>query len=165
MSYGIIVQRAIEGAQVTFNASLSTADEALSIAMLLATGAAPAATAKPTGGAEKNVKADAAKPSTDKPTPTASDNSGSSSTDSKKADDADKGKQDAPTLDYEKDIKPLVLGIAKISREKAEGLLQRFGVTSAKNLKPDQFADFKEKAELVIDGKYDPTASDEGALA
>ena len=170
MSFGIIVSRAIKDAQVTFNATLNTAEEALSTATLLATGDAPAPTAEPAGSAEKNAtKADtSAKGSTEKPTPDASSSSATSSSESKK--DSDVGAKDkpdvaAPALDYEKDIKPLVLAIAKISREKAEALLQRFGVTSAKNLKADQFADFKEKAELVIDGKYDPVASDEGALA
>lgn len=170
MSFGIIVNRAIKDAQVTFNATLNTAEEALSIATLLATGDAPApATKQEKATTEKNAKtADAtAKDFTEKPTPPASGNSGSSSTDSPKDDEGAKDKQAdvAPALDYEKDIKPLVLAIAKISREKAEALLQRFGVTSAKNLKADQFAEFKEKAELVIDGKYDPVASDEGALA
>lgn len=169
MSFGIIVSRAIKDAQVTFNATLNTAEEALSTATLLATGDAPAPTAKPAGSTEKNVKtADTAKGSTEKPTPDASSSSATSSTESKKDSDAgakDKPDVAAPALDYEKDIKPLVLAIAKISREKAEALLQRFGVTSAKNLKADQFADFKEKAERVIDGKYDPVASDEGALA
>ncbi|CAB3624575.1 hypothetical protein [Achromobacter pestifer] len=170
MSFGIIVSRAIKDAQVTFNANVNTAEEALSIATLLATGDAPAPTAKQEKVAtEKNVKSadNTAKVSTEKQTPTASDSSASSSTESSKDDAGAKDKQAdaAPALDYEKDIKPLVLTIAKISREKAEALLQRFGVTSAKNLKADQFAEFKEKAELVIDGKYDPVASDEGALA
>lgn len=166
MSFGIIVNRAIKDAQVTFNATLNTAEEALAIATLLATRDAPAPTAKPAGSVEKNVKEDAAKPSTEKQTPAASNSSGSSSIDSKNDGDAAAGSKQDETLalDYEKDIKPLVLAIAKTSREKAEGLLQRFGVTSAKNLKADKFADFKEKAEQVIAGEYDPTASNEGAL-
>lgn len=161
MSFGISVSRAIKDAQVVFTASLDTAAEALSTATLFATGDAPAPAAEATGSAEKNVKAGTAKPSTEKQTQTASDSSANSSTDSPESKTSD----EPPTLDYEKDIKPLVLSIAKINREKAEGLLQRFGVTSAKSLKAEQFAEFKELADKVIAGEYDPTASNEGVLA
>lgn len=163
MSFGITVERAIKDARVTFTASLDTAKDALATATLLATGDAPAGTAKPDSApAEKKAQAadTSAKASQDKPTQIASDSSENSSTESTKA----SAPVDAP-LDYTKDIKPLVLEIAKISRAKAEGLLQRFGVTSAKDLKVDQFADFKAKAEQVIAGDYDPTASDEEAIA
>ncbi|OAE72587.1 hypothetical protein A7J71_11245 [Achromobacter insolitus] len=167
MSFGITVERAIQDAQVVFTASLETAAEALATATLFATGNAPAATAKiqPAATEKKAQTADAsAKASQDKPIRTASDNSGSSSSESTNAAATD-SKADAPALDYTKDIKPLVLDIAKISRAKAEGLLQRFGVASAKDLKADQFAEFKAKAEQVIAGTYDPVASDEEAIA
>lgn len=169
MSFGITVERAIKDARVTFTAQLDTAKDALDTATLLATGDAPAATTKPDSAAieKKSQPTDAsAKASEGKPTQTVSGNSGSSSSESTKASVAGVGTaEQAPTLDYTKDIKPLVLEIAKISRAKAEGLLQRFGVTSAKDLKADQFADFKAKAKQVIAGDYDPTASDEEAIA
>ncbi|WP_088158106.1 hypothetical protein [Achromobacter xylosoxidans] len=169
MSFGITVERAIKDARVTFTATLDTAKDALTTATLLATGDAPAATAKSdTASTEKKAQtADtSAKASEGKQTQTASGNSGSSLSESTKASDAGAGTaEQAPTLDYTKDIKPLVLEIAKISRAKAEGLLQRFGVASAKDLKADQFADFKVKAEQVIAGTYDPVASDEEAIA
>ncbi|CUJ71814.1 MULTISPECIES: hypothetical protein [Achromobacter] len=162
MSFGITVEREISHAKVIFTAMLGTAAEALDTATLLATGTAPAP-AK--AQAEKKPEAAAtAKPSTEKPTPDASGSSGSSSIESKNDGEAAAGNTPA-ALDYDTDIKPLVLAIAKISREKAEALLQRFGVQSAKALKPDQFADFKVKAQQVIDGSYDPVASDEKALA
>ena len=162
MSFGITVEREISHAKVIFTAMLGTAAEALDTATLLATGTAPAP-AK--AQAEKKPEAAAtAKPSTEKPTPDASNSSGSSSIESKNDGEAAAGNTPA-ALDYDTDIKPLVLAIAKISREKAEALLQRFGVQSAKALKPDQFADFKVKAQQVIDGSYDPVASDEKALA
>ncbi len=163
MSFGITVERAIKDARVTFTATLDTAKDALATAALLAAGDAPAATAKSdSASAEKKAQtADtSAKASQEKPTQTASDSSANSSTESTKA----SAPVDTP-LDYTKDIKPLVLEIAKISRAKAEGLLQRFGVTSARDLKADQFADFKAKAEQVVTGDYDPTASDEEAIA
>lgn len=162
MSFGITVEREISHAKVIFTAMLGTAAEALDTATLLATGTAPAP-AK--AQAEKKPEAAAtAKPSTEKPTPDASGSSGSSSIESKNDGEAAAGNTPA-ALDYDTDIKPLVLAIAKISREKAEALLQRFGVQSSKALKPDQFADFKVKAQQVIDGSYDPVASDEKALA
>lgn len=162
MSFGITVQRAIEDAQVTFTATLDTAADALSTATYLAGGKASAAGT--TTEKKSQPAAESAKSTPEKQTRTASGNSGSSSTESENASKAG-GKDEAPALDYEKDIKPLVLGIAKISREKAEALLQRFGVASAKALKSDQFADFKTKAEQVIEGTYDPVASDEEAIA
>lgn len=180
MSFAINVDRKIGDAHVTFSATLPSSAEAFATARYFATGeidgAAPSAQDHKPSATEKNVKSaqasatakeTSAKDSTEKQTPDASSSSATSSTESKKdSDGGAKDKQDdAPAaLDYEKDIKPLVLAIAKISREKAEGLLQRFGVTSAKNLKADQFAEFKEKADRVISGDYDPTASDEGAL-
>lgn len=168
MSFGISVQRTIGDAHVVFTATLTTADEALSVATRLATDRAtattpkeqPAATGKKTQTAEASAKA-----SQEQPTPDASSSSDSSLTASENANKPGDKAEAPPALDYEKDIKPLVLAIAKISREKAEGLLQRFGVASAKNLKADQFADFKELADKVIAGEYDPTASDKGALA
>ncbi len=169
MSFGITVERAIKDARVTFTAQLDTAKDALATATLLATGDAPAATTKSDSAAteKKSQTADAsAKSSPAEPTQTASSSSASSSTESTKASAASVGTaEQAPALDYTKDIKPLVLEIAKISRAKAEGLLQRFGVTSAKDLKADQFAEFKAKADQVIAGDYDPTASDEEAIA
>ncbi|WP_238919381.1 hypothetical protein [Achromobacter xylosoxidans] len=163
MNFGITVEREISHAKVVFTATLDTADKALETATLLATGTAPAP-AKAQAEKKPEAAATAAKPSTEKPTPDASSSSGSSSTESKN--DAEAGAGNTPAaLDYDADIKPLVLAIAKISREKAEALLQRFGVQSAKALKPDQFADFKGKAQQVIDGTYDPIASDEKALA
>lgn len=169
MSFGITVTRAIKDAQVVFTAVSDSANDALSIAALLATGDAPAATKAQTSGAtEKNVtKADTtAKASTEKQTPDASSNSANSSTGSKQANDADaKGKAEDAALDYEKDIKPLVLGIAKISRAKIEALLQRFGVATAKALTADQYAEFKELADKVLSGEYDPTASNDEAIA
>lgn len=168
MSFGITVSRAIEGAQVTFTATLSTAAEALATATQLATGNAPAATPKEPAATEKKAQpvGSTANASQDKPTPTASASSASSSTESTSENATAGAKADTPqALDYEKDIKPLVLAIAKISREKAEALLQRFGVASAKALKVDQFAEFKEKADQVIAGTYDPVAFDEEAIA
>jgi len=171
MSFGITVTRAIKDAQVVFTAMLNTADEALSTAALLATGAAQVAPTKQATSAsttEKNVaKAETtAKASTEKQTPDASDSSASSSTGSKQASDAGaKGKTEDAALDYEKDIKPLVLGIAKISRAKIEALLQRFGVATAKALTADQYAEFKELADKVLAGEYDPTASNDEAIA
>ena len=170
--YGITVLRDIGEAKVTFTATLTTADEALSIATYFAgaaAGKAPAAAKTQQAATEK--KSDAAKdtaaaPTPDKQTLTASDSSASSSNGSTSGASTEAKKDEAaPVLDYEKDIKPLVLAIAKISREKAEALLQRFGVASAKALKPDQFADFKATADQVIAGTYDPVASDEEAIA
>lgn len=163
MSFGITVEREISHAKVVFTATLDTAAKALETATLLATGTAPAP-AEAQAGKKSEPAPTTAKPSTEKPTPDASNSSGSSSIGSKNDGEAAAGNTPA-TLDYDADIKPLVLAIAKISREKAEALLQRFGVQSAKALKPDQFADFKAKAEQVIEGKYDPVASDEKALA
>ncbi|MGE8659102.1 MAG: hypothetical protein ACN6O8_20350 [Achromobacter sp.] len=163
MNFGITVEREIAHAKVVFTAMLSTAAEALETATQLATGTAPAPS-KAQAEKKPEPAATAAKPSTEKPTPDASSSSGSSSTESKNDAEAGAGNTSA-ALDYDADIKPLVLAIAKISREKAEALLQRFGVQSAKALKPDQFADFKATAEKVIDGSYDPVASDEKALA
>ncbi len=163
MSFGITVQRAIKDARVTFTATLDTAKDALATATLFATGDAPAPSVKtqPASTEKKAQTADAsAKSSPAEQTQTASGSSGSSSTESSSA-----GAPVDASLDYTKDIKPLVLDIAKISRAKAEGLLQRFGVTSAKDLKADQFAEFKAKAEQVISGDYDPTASSEEAIA
>lgn len=167
MSFGITVQRAIQDAQVVFTASLETAAEALATATLFATGNAPVATAKVQPEATEKKPQTPAAPAKSSPAEqirTASDNSGSSSAESTN-DNASGGKAEAAALDYTKDIKPLVLEIAKISRAKAEGLLQRFGVTSAKDLKAYQFGDFKAKAEQVIAGTYDPVASDEEAIA
>lgn len=162
MSFGITVNRAISDAQVTFTASLTTADEALSIATLLATGAAPAPTAKQESRVpEKNV-VPAVKDAPVEQTPAASASSANSSTGSPEASGFDKA---PPALDYQKDIKPLVLGIAKISREKIEALLQRFGVATAKVLPADQYPAFKDLADKVLSGEYDPLASDEGAIA
>lgn len=163
MSFGITVEREISHAKVIFTATLDTADKALETATLLATGTAPAP-AKAQTEKKPEPAATTAKPSTEKPTPDASNSSDSSSIGSKNDGEAAAGNTPA-ALDYDTDIKPLVLAIAKISREKAEALLQRFGVQSAKALKPDQFADFKAKAQQVIDGTYDPIASDEKALA
>ncbi|MCM2575080.1 hypothetical protein NAT65_28635 [Achromobacter xylosoxidans] len=163
MSFGITVEREISHAKVVFTATLDTADKALETATLLATGTAPAP-AKAQAEKKPEPAATTAKPSTEKPTPDASSSSGSSSIGSKNDGEAVSGNTSV-ALDYDADIKPLVLAIAKISREKAEALLQRFGVQSAKALKPDQFADFKTKAQQVIDGTYDPIASDEKALA
>lgn len=163
MNFGITVEREISNARVVFTATLDTAAQALETATLLATGTAPAP-AKAQAEKKSEPAATTAKPSTEKPTPDASNNSGSSSNESKNGSEAAAGNTPA-ALDYDTDIKPLVLAIAKISREKAEALLQRFGVQSAKALKPDQFADFKVKAQQVIDGTYDPIASDEKALA
>lgn len=163
MTFGITVEREISHAKVVFTATLDTADKALETATLLATGTAPAPT-KAQAEKKPEPAATTAKPSTEKPTPDASSSSGSSSNESKNDGEAAAGNTPA-ALDYDADIKPLVLAIAKISREKAEALLQRFGVQSAKALKPDQFADFKAKAQQVIDGTYDPIASDEKALA
>lgn len=164
MSFGITVEREISHAKVVFTATLDTADKALETATLLATGTAPAP-AKAQAEKKPEPAATTAKPSTEKPTPDASSNSGSSSTESKNDGEVAPPDSTPAALDYDADIKPLVLAIAKISREKAEALLQRFGVQSAKALKPDQFADFKAKAQQVIDGNYDPIASDEKALA
>ncbi len=173
MSFGITVQREISNASVTFTATLDSAQEALDTAALLATGKPAATAAEPTktqpaaSGKKDQTPADTAKSSPEKQTLTASGNSDSSLTASEngsKAAGADKA-EEASALDYEKHIKPLVLAIAKISREKAEALLQRFGVASAKALKPEQFADFKAKADQVIAGTYDPVASDEEAIA
>ena len=163
MNFGITVEREISHAKVVFTATLDTADKALETATLLATGTAPAP-AKAQAEKKPEPAATTAKLSTEKPTPDASSSSGSSSVESKNDGEAAAGNTPA-ALDYDTDIKPLVLAIAKISREKAEALLQRFGVQSAKALKPDQFADFKVKAQQVIDGSYDPVASDEKALA
>lgn len=163
MNFGITVEREIAHAKVVFTAMLGTATEALETATQLATGTAPAP-AKAQAEKKPEAAATAAKPSTEKPTPDASSSSGSSSVESKNGGEAAAGNTPA-ALDYDTDIKPLVLAIAKISREKAEALLQRFGVQSAKALKPDQFADFRVKAQQVIDGSYDPVSSDEKALA
>lgn len=163
MNFGITVEREISNAKVVFTAMLDTADKALETATLLATGTAPAP-AKAQAEKKLEPAATAAKPSTEKPTPDASNSSGSSSNESKNGSEAAVDNASA-ALDYDTDIKPLVLAIAKISRERAEALLQRFGVQSAKALKPDQFAEFKAKAQQVIDGTYDPIASDEKALA
>lgn len=163
MNFGITVEREISNAKVVFTAMLDTADKALETAALLATGTA-SAPAKAQAEKKPEPAATTAKPSTEKPTPDASNNSGSSSNESKNGSETAAGNTPA-ALDYDTDIKPLVLAIAKISREKAEALLQRFGVQSAKALKPDQFAEFKAKAQQVIDGTYDPIASDEKALA
>lgn len=163
MNFGITVEREIANAKVVFTAMLDSAAEALETATQLATGIAPAP-AKAQAEKKPEAAATTAKPSTEKPTPDASSSSGGSSNESKNDGGAAAGDTSA-ALDYDTDIKPLVLAIAKISREKAEALLQRFGVQSAKALKPDQFADFKGKAQQVIDGTYDPIASDEKALA
>lgn len=167
MSFGITVERTLSDARVVFTATLNTAEEALNAASLFATGASATDKTQPAATEKKAQTADtSAKASQDKPTQTASDSSANSSTASTKASDGAAAKDDAlAALDYTKDIKPLVLEIAKISRAKAEGLLQRFGAASAKDLKADQFADFKVKAEQVIAGDYDPTASDEEAIA
>lgn len=171
MSFGITVQREISNASVVFTATLDSAQEALDTAALLATGKPTAGAAEPTktqpaaSGKKDQTPADTTKSSPEKQTLTASGNSDSSLTASENANKPGDKAEAPPALDYEKDIKPLVLAIAKISREKAEGLLQRFGVASAKNLKADQFADFKAKAEQVIAGTYDPVASDEEAIA
>ncbi|MFP3746996.1 hypothetical protein SB816_28320 [Achromobacter sp. SIMBA_011] len=164
MNFGITVEREISHAKVIFTAMLGTAAEALETATQLATGTAPAP-AKAQAEKKPETAATTAKPSTEAQTPAASNSSGSSSTASESA-STQGAKGDTPAeLNYDTDVKPLVLAIAKDSREKAEALLQRFGVQSAKALKPDQFADFKAKAEQVIAGTYDPIASDEKALA
>ncbi|WP_238878650.1 hypothetical protein [Achromobacter xylosoxidans] len=164
MNFGITVEREISHAKVIFTAMLETAAQALETATLLATGTAPSP-AKAQAEKKPETAATTAKPSTEPQTPAASNSSASSSTASKNASEQG-AKDDTPAeLNYDTDVKPLVLAIAKESREKAEALLQRFGVQSAKALKPDQFADFKAKAEQVIAGTYDPIASDEKALA
>lgn len=165
MNFGITVEREISHAKVIFTAMLGTAAEALETATQLATGTAPAPANKAQAEKKPETAATTAKPSTEAQTQAASNSSGSSSTASENA-SKQGAKDDTPAeLNYDTDVKPLVLAIAKDSREKAEALLQRFGVQSAKALKPDQFADFKAKAEQVIAGTYDPIASDEKALA
>lgn len=55
------------------------------------------------------------------------------------------------TLDYEKDVKPLALRVAKEKgREKLIGVLKEFGVEQANVLKPEQWGEFTKKCNAAL---------------
>lgn len=179
MSLNFTFTLTVGGVAITFDCDAANATEALATISTL-TGTT-AATGKATTA--KNTTADkqaAAAPTPDAKTPTASDSSASSSpatNDNAGINDAAKNANavtDAPALDYDKNVKPLVLAIAKKSQEFAKALLQRHGaidpktgLPSAKVLTPAQYPAFVADAQAVIDGTLDPTASADadGAMA
>jgi hypothetical protein len=165
----------INGNTVAFHGTANDAGEALtSIAVLMADVVAAVATKTTTAAAAKNsaaAKTESAALSTDARTPTASDNSANSSKDTLAA-DTNSQTVDTVALDYDKDVKPLVLEISKTSRDNATALLQRHGAIdpasgkpSAKALKPSQYPKFVADAQAVIAGTLDPLASSDGEMA
>lgn len=57
-------------------------------------------------------------------------------------------------LDYEKDVKPLTLRVAKEkSRDKVVEILAKFGVTHANMLKPEQFGEYITACNTALSAK------------
>ena len=68
-------------------------------------------------------------------------------------------KDKAPALDFEKDVKPLIVKISvEKGREKAIALMQRFGVSKSPDLLPDQYADVVKQAKAILEEGKDPEA-------
>jgi hypothetical protein len=66
----------------------------------------------------------------------------------------------APAIDFEKDVKPLVVKISvDHGREKAVALLQRFGVSRTPDLLPAQYPDVIKFANEILNAKRDPEAA------
>lgn len=64
-----------------------------------------------------------------------------------------------PVLDYDKDVKPLIVRISvEKGREKATSLVQRFGCGKSIDLLPDQYADVVKFANEILDFGLDPEA-------
>ncbi|OZI23731.1 hypothetical protein CAL26_09885 [Bordetella genomosp. 9] len=192
MSLTFQFEHRINGAPVMFHGTAESAADALATinavvagtVKLHGTAETPAGAA--TGAGEtvkqstaKNNKAGMSRPtnetdpesrSTAEQTQTASGSSGNSSTassdqnasDSKGNDDAG---QDGAALDYDKDVKPVVLQVAKKSRDLCVALLQRHGVSKGTELTARQYPQFIKDAQAVIAGELDPTASADGDIA
>lgn len=69
--------------------------------------------------------------------------------------------QESAPVSYD-EVKKLILQISKADRNKAVALLARFGAKGGTELKPDQYPKFVIDAQRVVDGEYDPEASDAG---
>lgn len=66
------------------------------------------------------------------------------------AGDPDTGTTDEPTLDYNKDVKPVLLAaIKRAGKEKVQALIKSFGVDKADQIDPAKFADLAAKAEAL----------------
>jgi hypothetical protein len=68
-------------------------------------------------------------------------------------------KASEPTLDYEKDVKPLIVKVStEKGREVAIAMLQRLGVSKSADLLPAQYAQAMQFANEVLDKGRDPEA-------
>lgn len=54
------------------------------------------------------------------------------------------------TLDYAKDVVPVVLRLAALNRPMAEAMLRMFGAETARKLKPEEYEPFIAEAEKAI---------------
>lgn len=71
---------------------------------------------------------------------------------------------DSAKLDYTQDIRPLVVKVSQDKgRDTITALLQRFGVGKGPELKPEQWAEFKDYAERTLSGDYNPLEAEEMA--
>lgn len=59
----------------------------------------------------------------------------------------------AQTVDYQKDIKPRVLKLGEQNMDALLELFKEFGVSKAPELKPEQYAAFVEKIDVILAGK------------
>ncbi len=142
-----------DGTTAQFDATAESIEGAIAAADQFATGKAGAApAAKETPAAKK----DSAK---DSPAKTAdAQNTAGEKTKEPEAGASDK--KDMPGVSYE-DVRASILAVSKAKgREITVALLQRFGVASGKDLKVEQYAEMIATAAKVVDGTYDPMASD-----
>lgn len=83
-----------------------------------------------------------------------------SSTEKSSEASAPTGESSSPAVTYD-DVKKITIKVADKNRPKVEAALSRFGVTSAKGLKEEQWADYVAYMKRVDGGEIDPEASHE----
>jgi hypothetical protein len=84
--------------------------------------------------------------------PTSADSAQANTADDQSTSAAAASPSEAAPLNYDKDVKPLILRLASVDRQAVVDVLGRFGVTTAKDLKPKQYAQVIADVNNVIAG-------------
>ena len=153
------------GSTIAFNATGSSVAEAIQVADHLVTGksdgTAPAADTKtePTTTGKKSDAKTASSPSGAAPATTGKQESApgnnAKKTSGAEGNQQNGASQEAGAVSYD-DVKKAITAIATKARQLAVDTLARFGVTSGKDLKPEQYADFVVFADKVLAGEVNP---------
>lgn len=154
-----------EGVATSIQGAIDAADQLATgvVATTTATTVVKTDAAGTTGKGDTAGKTNAADKKTEKKAEEEKSTAGNASPANGAGQETTAQKDDVPAVSYDA-VKAAITEVATAKgRDLTLAMLSRFGVQSGKDLKPEQYAELVEKAGKVLDGSYDPMASEEVA--